>query len=238
MMYNLHPKKLPKNNNSNGPDGISARLLFNCQDSIVYPIFLLFRRSLDEGIYPAVWKTCSVTPVFKSGDPSLVSNYKPISILPHFTNCLSPLYTLISNLNHIILEADQHRFRPGKSTTTCTLALTSYILESFKSDCQVDVVFTNFGKAFDSVIHSRLISELESLGIGNQLLSLLQSYLSPRIRFVKIHSATSDLSITPSGVPHGGHISPLLFVIFINSINSYLSFSKVFLFADDIKIYS
>ena len=140
-------------------------------------------------------------------------------------------------LNHILV-ADQHGFRPGKSTTTCTLALTSYILESFESDCQVDAVFTDFSKAFDSVIHSHLISELESLGIGNPLLSWLQSYLSPRMQFVKIHGATSDLSITPSGVPQGGHLSPLLFIIFINSINNYLSFSKVLLFADDIKIYS
>ncbi|KAL4088953.1 hypothetical protein QTP88_024031 [Uroleucon formosanum] len=190
-------------------------------------------------VFPAVWKISSVTPVFKSGDPSLVSNYRPISILPHTSKLLeSIVYTNIKrSLNHILV-ADQHGFRPGKYTTTCILALTSYILESFESDCQVDAVFTDFSKAFDSVIHNHLISELESLGIGNPLLSWLQSYLSPRMQFVKIHGATSDLSITPSGVPQGGHLSPLQFIIFINSINNYLSFSKVLLFADDIKIYS
>jgi len=122
-----------KNNNSNGPDGNSARLPFNCQDSIVYPIFLLFRRSLDEGIFPAVWKTCSVTPIFKSGDSLIVSNYRPISILPHISKLIeSIVYTNIKrSLNHILV-ADQHGFHPGKSTTTCTLVLTSYILESFK----------------------------------------------------------------------------------------------------------
>uniref|UniRef100_A0A2S2PFU5 RNA-directed DNA polymerase from mobile element jockey n=1 Tax=Schizaphis graminum TaxID=13262 RepID=A0A2S2PFU5_SCHGA len=58
------------------------------------------------------------------------------------------------------------------------------------------------------------------------------------MQFVKIRGATSDFSITPSGVPQEGHLSPLLFIIFINSINNYLSFCKVLLFADDIKIYS
>jgi len=72
-----------KNNFSIGPDGISARLLYNCRDYIVYSLFILFRRSLDEGVFPDVWKTYSVTPVYKSGDSSLVSNYRPISILPH-----------------------------------------------------------------------------------------------------------------------------------------------------------
>jgi hypothetical protein len=135
-----------------------------------------------------VWKTSSITPVFKSGDPSLVSNYRSISILPHISKLLeSIVYTNIKrSLNHILV-ADQHGFRPEKSTTTCTLAFTSYILESFESDCQVDAVFTDFSKAFDSVNHSHLISELESLGIGNTLLSWLQSYLSPRMQFVKIH---------------------------------------------------
>lgn len=83
-------------------------------------------------------------------------------------------------------------------------------------------------------IHNHLISEIEPLNIGNPLLSWLQSYLSPRMQFVKIHGATSDLSITPSGVPQGGHLSPLLFIVFINSINNYLSFSKVLLFVDDL----
>lgn len=72
-----------KNNHSNGPDNISARLLYNCRNSLVFPLFILFRRSLSEGIFPTVWKTCSITPILKTGDPSDVSNYRPISILPH-----------------------------------------------------------------------------------------------------------------------------------------------------------
>jgi len=170
-----------KNTNSNGPDRISARLLFNCQDAIVYPLFILFRLSLDESIFPAAWKTCSVTPVFKSGDPSLVSNYRPISILPHILKLFEFIvYSSVKrSLNHILID-EQHGFRIGKSTVTCSLSSTSYILKSFESDCQVDTVFMDFNKAFDMVIHSRLISELDSLGIGYPLLSWLQSYLNQR----------------------------------------------------------
>ncbi|CAI6376041.1 unnamed protein product [Macrosiphum euphorbiae] len=56
-----------KNTNSNGPDGISARLLFNCQDSIVYPLFLLFRLSLDEGILFHRKRTCIIHPYSLNG---------------------------------------------------------------------------------------------------------------------------------------------------------------------------
>jgi hypothetical protein len=46
-----------KNNFSNGLDEISARLLYNCRDFIVFPLFHIFKRSLDEGVFPDVWKT-------------------------------------------------------------------------------------------------------------------------------------------------------------------------------------
>jgi len=131
---------------------------------------------------------------------------------------------------------DEHH--SGKSTVTCSLSFTSFILKSFESDCQVDAVFTDFNKAFDTVIHSHLISELESLGIGNPLLSWFQSYLTQRKQFIRVHGVVSDLFITPSGVTQGGHLSPFLFIIFVNSINRYISSSTVLLFADDIKIFS
>ncbi|CAI6353391.1 unnamed protein product [Macrosiphum euphorbiae] len=95
-----------------------------------------------------------------------------------------------------------------------------------------------FNTAFDTVIHSRLISELDSLGIGYPLLSWLQSYLSQRKQFVRVHGVDPDLFITPFLVPQGGHLSPLPFILFVNSINRYISSSKVVLFADDIKFFS
>jgi hypothetical protein len=133
---------------------------------------------------------------------------------------------------------EQHGFRNSKSTVTCSLFFTSYILKSFESDCQVNAVFTNFNKAFDTVIHRRLISELDSLSIGNPLLSWLQSYLSQRKQFIRVHGVDSDLFITPSGVSQGGHLSPLLFILFVNSIKRYISSSRVLLFANDIKFFS
>jgi hypothetical protein len=104
-----------KNNFSNGPDGISARLLYKYRESIVFHLFNLFRHSLDEGVFPDIWKTSSVTPVFKSGDPSLVSNYRTISILPHIAKLFESIvyHCTKSNLNHIIID-DQHGFRQGK----------------------------------------------------------------------------------------------------------------------------
>jgi len=37
-----------------GPDGISGYFISNLSNSIAYPIFLLFNKSLHEGIFPSI----------------------------------------------------------------------------------------------------------------------------------------------------------------------------------------
>lgn len=67
---------------SHGPDGVSAQLIFNIRTQLKYPLLFLFNLSLAEGIFPSIWKTSQVTPIYKSGDPGSVFNYRPISGLP------------------------------------------------------------------------------------------------------------------------------------------------------------
>ena len=63
-----------------GPDDLSPRLLLQIKDQISYPLFLLFRKSLDEGIVPADWKLSNVSPIFKKGSRNLAENYRPVSL--------------------------------------------------------------------------------------------------------------------------------------------------------------
>jgi len=86
-----------------------------------------------------------------------------------------------SSLNHISVD-EQHGFRPGRSTVTYNLSLHSYIFDSFHGKCQVDVIYTDFSRAFDRVDHNHLVSTLDSLGIGKPLLSWLHSYIKNRIQ--------------------------------------------------------
>ncbi|VVC24957.1 Reverse transcriptase domain [Cinara cedri] len=80
-----------------------------------YPLTILFRWSLDEDVVTIVWKTCSIIPVFKAGNPSNVSNNQPISILLHLTKLFEALVhsTIKRSLNHLIPDS-QHGFRPGR----------------------------------------------------------------------------------------------------------------------------
>jgi len=102
---------------------------------------------------------------------------------------------------------------------------------------QVDVIFTDFCKAFDCVDHHILQCVLQATSFGEPLLSWFRSFIDGRKQFVKIHGVSSDVLPISSGVPQGGHFSPLLFSIFLNSINHSLKHAQLLAFADDVKVF-
>ncbi|KAF0751787.1 Reverse transcriptase domain-containing protein [Aphis craccivora] len=223
------------NKTSTGPDSISALFLLNCRLSIYIPMFLLFRRSLDESTFPDIWKICYVTPVLKSGDALDVTNYRPISHIAKVFE--SVVYHCVKrSLNHVLID-EQHGFKPGKSTSTNGVSFLSYSIENIESGSQIDVIVIDFKKAFDRVNHELLIHELERLGLGYPLLGWFKSYNTGRKQFIRVAGVSSCIIDIPSGVPQGGHLSPLLFSLFINSLSQHLNRAKCLLFADDIKLF-
>ena len=66
---------------SNGPDGISGRMLKSIAHSIVSSVTTLFNMSIASGTVPSGWKTSAVVPIPKGSDSTNVSNYRPISLL-------------------------------------------------------------------------------------------------------------------------------------------------------------
>ena len=67
---------------AHGFDGISIPILKMCSREIAYPLTLIFTKCLENGIYPSKWKFANVQPVHKKNSRQLISNYRPISLLP------------------------------------------------------------------------------------------------------------------------------------------------------------
>jgi len=100
------------------------------------------------------------------------------------------------------------------------------------------VIFTDFAKAFDHVYHVILIDILYKSGFGEPILSWFKSYLSDRVQWVKVFGFKSAVVPVPSGVPQGGHLSPLLFSLFVNGITKAAPKCKFLMFADDLKLFA
>jgi len=82
-----------------------------------------------------------------------------------------------------------------------------------------------------------LVFVLEALGFGNPFLGWIRSYLSSRPQWVKLYGTKSQIFIARSGVPQGGHLSHILFSLFINSVSNIPRYCKFICFADDIKLF-
>ena len=74
-----------KNKSSYGHDEISNKIIKSAKNSLIQPLMLIINQMLMTGEFPSDLKISRVKPLFKSGDASLFSNYRPISLLPSFS---------------------------------------------------------------------------------------------------------------------------------------------------------
>ena len=105
------------------------------------------------------------------------------------------------------------------------------------SSLQTDVIYFNISKAFDTVSHSILLNKLWSIGITGALWTWYKDYLSNRYQTVIINNCYSNLLPVVSGVSQGSILGPLLFLVYINDMSSYVHHSHFLKFADDTKCF-
>lgn len=223
---------------SGGPDLVPAVFLHRCAAALAYPLSLLFTKSLEEGVFPAIWKKSFITPVFKSGSKSDVKNYRPICKLSCIPKLLESIITdILTKTFKSVIISQQHGFMKGKSAATNLVSFAQFIHEQIDEHHQVDAIYTDFQKAFDKVDHCILFNKLQSSGIHGDLLRWIISYIENRVQLVKIKGEISKNIYVTSGVPQGSHLGPLLFLLYVNDINDCLKRSKFLLFADDCKLF-
>lgn len=233
----LASKKI-KSNLTAGSDCIPGFLVRDCIEVLVQPLLHIFNLILSTGMFPKRWKTSRIVPVFKAGDRADVSNYRPIALLCNFSKLFEFCIHHVT-IRHVSrrVSGSQHGFLAGRSTVTNLTVLTQYLAESLDLGGQVDVVYTDFSKAFDRIDHGLLISKLPSFGFSEKFIQLLTSYLSGRRQFVEVRGCRSTLFDVSSGVPQGSVIGPLLFNVFIDDVTFVLK-NHCLLYADDMKVYS
>lgn len=232
--------KALKLSSSAGCDQINSKLLKNTLLLSSQILHLIFTQSLDTGHVPDDWKKAQIVPIFKSGNPAIPTNYRPISmtsipskLLEHIL--FSNIMTHLESINFFYPQ--QHGFRKSYSCESQLSDFTNDLLQYMDANLQIDAVFLDFSKAFDRVPHNRLLAKLSNLGIPSNIISWLKNFLTNRKQFTTVNDHHSSLTDVTSGVPQGACLSPLLFLIYINDLPNNIV-NQLRLFADDCVIYT
>jgi ribonucleases P/MRP protein subunit RPP40 len=238
VVYN-RLKKL-KINKAPGVDGLVPRILVETAGSICRPLCLIFKMSLESGIVPKDWKRANISAIYKKGPKNDPSNYRPISLTSQICKLLETILrdSITDHLQRCRLIRDtQHGFVKKRSCLTNLLEFLEFTGSQIDNGNAVDVIYLDFQKAFDKVPHRRLIAKLEAHGVGGSVAKWIADWLSEREQRVMLNQSVSDWSKVLSGVPQGSVLGPLLFVIYINDIDT-ATVNKLLKFADDTKILS
>ena len=156
-----------------GLDKISPQFLRDAAQIVCAPLADIFNKSMLKGKIPQSWKNAKVTPIFKAVDPTDVSNYRPISVIPVIM-VLSGLCTINLSTYYILYEY-QSGFRSKFSTETALIDVTEYIINGFDSGELVGAVMLDLKKAFDTVDSEILTKKLQWFGIKDMPLSWFES---------------------------------------------------------------
>ena len=223
-------------NSCAGWDDIPAYVMKRCINVYIEPLTHIIDKSMKEGVFPSELKFAKVVPIFKSGDSSQITNYRPISVLSFFSKVFervmnNHIMDFIDSLN--VLYKYQFGFRHKHSTQQAIITLINKITSSLDTGDLVIGVFLDLKQDFDTVDHKILLDKMHAYGIRGNILKWFRSYLTNRSQFVSYDGRQSEIQYITCGVPQGSILGPLLFIIYMNDICYVSELLFTVLYADD-----
>ena len=122
---------------AHGWDQLSVRMIKTCGDAITFPLKLIFKSMINEGVFPDDLKKSNAVPIHKNESKNLIKNYTPC----------------------------QSGFIPGDFFVSQLLSITYEIYKSFDCHLPTDMrgKILDISKEFDKVWHEGLIFKLKNL---------------------------------------------------------------------------
>ena len=164
----------------------------------------IFSHSLSHGVIPKSPKRAAIIPIYKSGDKTVTSNYRLISLTSVICKVLERMIgkQVFSFLDQKgCLNSTQHGFRHGRSCLSAMLDAFDNIMHMLDSNSSVDMVYLDFSKAFDKVDHGILLHKFRAVGITGNIGIWLFHFLTDISQFVRLPGGISEDHPVFSGVP-------------------------------------
>lgn len=230
-----------KESSTKGTDEIDSKILRLSAPHIAESLTYIYNLCIEKSVYPKAFKEAKVIPLFKAGDKTDPSNFRPISVLPVLSKLLEKhvndhimIYFTSNNLFH----ETQSGFRPKHSCHTALTELVDSWLSKINSNKLCGALFMDFAKAFDVIDHALLLRKLSIYRLPQPTQTFIASFLSGRTQKVTFNSSSSEAMPILYGVPQGSVLGPLLFSVYINDLPLHISSGQCDMLADDTTIHT
>ena len=196
--------------------------------------------------FPSSEKRGLIYPRLKSHglDREVLGNYRPITNVSYLSKLIETAMYLQLEAHvqrNNVLPPTQSAYRTSHSTETAMTRVYSDIISNLDSNLHTIAVYLDLSSAFDSIDHTLLLDELQSIGIKDKALETLKSYLSDRQVQVSLPGTNTKSDSLPLkyGVPQGSVLGPLLFVLYTRRLSTILTNLGLnhHIYADDTQFY-
>ena len=205
--------KQSKSGKRGGKDQIPDELFKSLQHEGLEALLQLFQACWDQSNSPVQWKTAQVVGIFKKGNPTMPSNYRPISL------CCYNLYARIIT-NRLTEGLDSHirelqfGFRKGRSTAEAIfLVRRLQDLVDAKRHQVLYLTFLVWYKAFDKIRPDALRLALARLKLPGKMQDVVAELVQNPLFEVLMGEDVSETYQQNSGIRQGCALSPLLFIL-------------------------
>ena len=200
------------------------------------PLTSIVNQSILDGEFPSQWKQAAVTPVLKKGSADQLNNFRPVSCLPAASKVLEiVVYNQLSEYLEAnnLLPKNQHGFRPSRSTMTAWQEIQLDWAVKTENNQVTGVLLWDLSAAFDTLDCNGLCAKLSTYGLLPRSVKWIRSFLTGRSQRVRIGSQISGPRMVSTGVPQGGVLSLLVFVLFLSDLEYWLKHSSAPTYTDD-----
>ncbi len=216
-----------------GPDGIPGRFLKTCAHQLAGVFTDIFNLSLS--VVPQCFKTSTIVPIQKTPKASCFNYWHPVALTPIISKCFEKL---IGNHSCSVLPASldplQFAYRNNRSTDDA-IAFTLHTALSHldKRNTYERMLFVDYSSAFNTIVPSKLVVKLHSLGLNRSLSSWILDFLTGRRQVVRVGINISSPLTLNTGAPQGCVLSPLLYSLYMHDCVATHGSNVIIKFADD-----
>ncbi|EYC12231.1 hypothetical protein Y032_0048g1678 [Ancylostoma ceylanicum] len=207
-----------KPNKTTGPNDIPADVWKLIGDSGAAWLSKFFNRMLTESQTPEVWQMSTTVPVWKGkGDSAVCSSYRPIRLLCHTMKIFERI--LDARLRAIVsTTANQCGFVKDCGTIDAIHAARLLVERHREKNRSVHLAFLDLEKAFDRIPRELIWMSLRKHGVSEEYVRWIKLLYQKPSSVVRCSAGTSKRFPVEVGVHQGSVLSPLLFILCVDTI--------------------